>query len=154
MDDDTGTKVCPQCAEEVKAAARICRFCHYDFAATTATGTPAADGQAASTRGAAAGAQEAAQRRMGRAVLTGLIVFAVAAAGVVFIANQLDPGLSDAQATWCRANDAAVRRTARSLGIDEGTILMADLAFQNGNAPSGETRRAYNRACIAAFGAR
>jgi hypothetical protein len=25
------TKVCPQCAEEVKAAAKICRFCRYEF---------------------------------------------------------------------------------------------------------------------------
>ena len=30
---DTQTKVCPQCAEEVKAAALICRFCRYEFKA-------------------------------------------------------------------------------------------------------------------------
>ena len=28
---DLQTKICPQCAEEVKAAARICRFCRFDF---------------------------------------------------------------------------------------------------------------------------
>jgi hypothetical protein len=27
------TKVCPQCAEEVKAAAKVCRFCQYAFEA-------------------------------------------------------------------------------------------------------------------------
>jgi hypothetical protein len=31
-DPDPQTKVCPQCAEEVKAAALICRFCRYEFA--------------------------------------------------------------------------------------------------------------------------
>ncbi len=29
------TKVCPQCAEQVQAAAQICRFCHYDFGASS-----------------------------------------------------------------------------------------------------------------------
>jgi Uncharacterised protein family UPF0547 len=32
--DSTATKVCPQCAEEVKAAAKICRFCRYEFPQT------------------------------------------------------------------------------------------------------------------------
>jgi hypothetical protein len=27
-----GMKLCPMCAEEVRAAALICRFCRYDFA--------------------------------------------------------------------------------------------------------------------------
>lgn len=30
--DAPGTKMCPQCAEIVKAAAKICHFCHYEFA--------------------------------------------------------------------------------------------------------------------------
>lgn len=30
-DPDSQTKVCPQCAEEVKAAALICRFCRFEF---------------------------------------------------------------------------------------------------------------------------
>jgi hypothetical protein len=28
---DTGMKTCPRCAEEVRAAAQICRFCRYEF---------------------------------------------------------------------------------------------------------------------------
>ncbi len=31
------TKVCPACAEEVKAAARICRFCRYEFRTPSST---------------------------------------------------------------------------------------------------------------------
>ena len=33
-DPDAPTKICPQCAEEVKSAALICRFCRYEFAAS------------------------------------------------------------------------------------------------------------------------
>lgn len=29
--DSRATKICPQCAEEVKVAAKICRFCRYEF---------------------------------------------------------------------------------------------------------------------------
>jgi hypothetical protein len=30
---DVATKICPDCAETVRAAARICRFCQHDFEA-------------------------------------------------------------------------------------------------------------------------
>lgn len=40
--DDKDTKTCPQCAERVKAAARVCRFCGHQFATVgaAATGSP------------------------------------------------------------------------------------------------------------------
>jgi hypothetical protein len=34
------TKRCPQCAEDVLAEARICRFCHYEFNQTEPPGSP------------------------------------------------------------------------------------------------------------------
>lgn len=34
------TKICPDCAEEVKAAARICRFCRYEFSPVPEVGSP------------------------------------------------------------------------------------------------------------------
>lgn len=34
-----GTKTCPMCAEEVKAAAKICRFCRYEFEASASNHT-------------------------------------------------------------------------------------------------------------------
>ena len=33
IDSGSDTKICPMCAEEVKAAARICRFCRHEFVA-------------------------------------------------------------------------------------------------------------------------
>lgn len=37
------TKKCPQCAEDVKGDARICRFCRYDFAAAPRPPSPKPD---------------------------------------------------------------------------------------------------------------
>jgi Uncharacterised protein family UPF0547 len=54
---DPQTKVCPQCAEEVKAAALICRFCRFEFvplsdaAALNATPVPQSPQPAAASSG-------------------------------------------------------------------------------------------------------
>lgn len=36
-----GMKTCPQCAEEVKRAAAICRYCSYNFVSGTSPNAPA-----------------------------------------------------------------------------------------------------------------
>lgn len=36
--DDGDYKICPDCAERVRAAAKICRFCKYDFESPPASG--------------------------------------------------------------------------------------------------------------------
>jgi hypothetical protein len=38
--DDKPTKVCPECAETVKAAARRCRFCGHSFVESSGYGAP------------------------------------------------------------------------------------------------------------------
>jgi uncharacterized paraquat-inducible protein A len=38
--DPRNTKVCPRCAEKVKAAALVCRFCQYEFDPSTVRAAP------------------------------------------------------------------------------------------------------------------
>ena len=44
MSDDRPTKICPDCAESVLAAARKCRFCGYRFDARATASPPASGG--------------------------------------------------------------------------------------------------------------
>jgi hypothetical protein len=47
-----GTKICPECAEEVKAAARVCRFCRHRFDATGQRSSPPPQGSTPPPRSA------------------------------------------------------------------------------------------------------
>jgi len=71
-------KVCPQCAETVKSAAQICRFCGYSFA-----GGGSLDGPS--------------QSRMRNALLAGGVAVAALAVGgaVVAASNGFDPAQAD-----------------------------------------------------------
>jgi Uncharacterised protein family UPF0547 len=40
MEGKADTKTCPECAEEVKAAAHVCRFCGYRFDGATGAPSP------------------------------------------------------------------------------------------------------------------
>lgn len=71
MPDDLDTKTCPRCAEDVKAAAEVCRFCGHTFAD--------------SPRG----------RRRHRLITLGLVALAIAL-GAVLVVRANDKSKRDA----------------------------------------------------------
>jgi rubredoxin len=120
---DPQTKVCPQCAEEVKAAALICRFCRYDFAPTAGKADPVQSTAAAtnltrapvsSTAPAAIPAKQASKAPW--LIVVGIIAVVVAG---VFLVNNGSAGktLPAEVKSWCSANVAAVVAQGRRLGV-------------------------------------
>lgn len=96
MDDQTAeTKVCPECAESVKAEARVCRFCGYRF-----------DGAPSATTAASWTAPTAGRRR-------GFLFWALASAGFMTI-GSFGP--------WIGAFGASVAGTD---GSNDGWLVVA-----------------------------
>lgn len=97
------SKTCPQCAEEVKAAALVCRFCGHTFDASASGRDPSVNsGQRAlsSTKG-------------------GRLVLVMGAVGLL-TAGYLLVGrlpLADAEDSWCQANVELVALMADSLSL-------------------------------------
>ena len=102
MSDET--KPCPACAETVKAAARICRFCKYDFEA----GAPAA----------------APPRRGGFPVwIVVLIVVGACVPGVAIVAAIAIPGLLQAQRA---SNERGASATLKTFAMAQADFRSND----------------------------
>src|SRR5215211_5498917 len=76
MEGRDGTKICPECAEEVKAAAHVCRFCGYRF-------DPSQPPQAPPQRDV----RESLLKPLWFRVLIVLSTLAIAAAAIILIAR-------------------------------------------------------------------
>lgn len=72
----SGSKICPRCAEEVKAAALVCRFCGWQFGPSPAGTEGVSAGARAMQRGPAV-------RLVALAVIAVIVVGAVAASGAL-----------------------------------------------------------------------
>ena len=120
-----GTKVCPDCAETVLAAARVCRFCRFGFsvlqgaAESTASHPDATDADGPPTSAPSVDAHAAAPRqRTLRFVLVMGSLVAVGILGVVLLLAPVPPRLKE----WAYAGFA----------IDLASAVIAHLAVGDG----------------------
>jgi hypothetical protein len=105
---DAATKTCPACAEEVQAAAVVCRFCRYDFTAGSATKAGPPERQH--------------QGSPGRVRILGVfLVLGIAATGAAW-GLQIGPfGLSASATLWCQSHPAEVILAGDGLHLLEDT---------------------------------
>jgi hypothetical protein len=156
LPNEAQTKTCPQCAEEVKAGARICRFCSYSFEPVeAAAASPAKVVPTSGSTGASAGPTAKTSRSMLPFILVGLVLAAVVG-GFAFVQRNPSPALSDAASIWCRNGDhlVAMNDAAARLGIDIGDVYLAGHYLDTGQTPSDKLKDEFARTCNAAFGSR
>ena len=141
-------KACPRCAETVKAAARVCRYCQFEFEAPALEGSGGSAAPPTDRQAAPAG-----DRSM--VVLVAIaVVLVLVVGGYLWISNG-SKTLTDAERVWCASgHDGEVTAAGRKLGVDELTIFLAFKYERDGSGVNEHMQGEFNRACKAAFAAR
>ena len=155
MSEDTESKQCPECAEQVRAAARVCRFCGYRFDEEEAAAPPAG-GAAASPAGqprAVAQRQTATpdaqllasaappRRRRGliiALVVLGCIVVAIVAAGA--FAYMTRKSLTDEEMAYTRQFLREDYKEAEYYTIGTAVAMQREAAYLRGREPTAAAR--------------